>query len=131
MPRPASYEHILHQKQQGGKGGEEGKEDGDKGREGPATSLDKLLLTDIGEELWKKDRIYNIYIGGRKPGCKGGMEVKPATHSDASSLAPFLLPFPSPPVQTTKTAILKRKILRTRVGAGLDGKGGGGQEGGR
>lgn len=71
-----------------------------------------------------------MYIGGRKPGCKGGMEVKPATHSDASSLAPFLLPFPSPPVQTTKTAILKRKILRTRVGAGLDGKGGGGAGGG-
>ncbi|EWM29003.1 hypothetical protein Naga_101720g1 [Nannochloropsis gaditana] len=47
MPRPASYEHILHQKQQGGEGGEEGKEDGDKGREGPATSLEKLLLTDI------------------------------------------------------------------------------------
>jgi hypothetical protein len=62
MPRPASYEHILHQKQQGGEGGEEGKENGDKGREGPATSLDKLLLTDIGEELWKEDMIYIIYI---------------------------------------------------------------------
>lgn len=57
--------------------------------------------------------------------------MKPATHSDASSLAPILFSFPSlPPVQTTKTAILKTKILRTRVGDGLDGKGGGGADGG-